>query len=326
MKKQASFDLPALTGAIIRYLPLLMLCGCLILSQTLSPALANDTNGTSANATVPAQTGVSEFSHLIEIKFLADGYVLVEEAVVYSTGTANDIEELVFWVPDNADIMQFQATEMADSTTSGPINYSRNGNFLYFQPHETTGSGGMPLLYGIRYVIQETGEASAFRKVIRDQGTFEYPIARLIVIVDHDEGRVPIISSDEGLSLTADETVHELDYTSFVWTSPQFDELSITLEEQGPDNGSRNGYNSGIIIGILLLVALIRIVVYNKKGSSGDLDELEDSYEAELAVIARIEEDRKKNKLSKEEFESLHKKHTESALKIKSKKEKLKKT
>ena len=75
--------------------------------------------------------------------------------------------------------MQFQTTDMAGSNSAVPVNFTRNGNYLSFNSEEYEGSSGMPLLYGIRYVLPDT-ESEVFRKVIYEHGKLEQPISRLI--------------------------------------------------------------------------------------------------------------------------------------------------
>ncbi|WP_094228292.1 hypothetical protein [Methanolobus psychrotolerans] len=327
MKKQPS---PSNSSAFKKirnhYIPIFIVLSvfCLFLQ---APALANDENegNESAISIVSKQTRISEFSHLIELYFEDDNYVIISESIVYSAGSPNNSEELVLWIPENAEIMQFQVTDMAGSTPISSVNYSRKDNLLYFHSYGTTASDGMPLLYMIRYAVHNHEENPAFRKVIREEEIFEYPISRLIIVVNYEEGNVPAIYSADGFSLVADQVTNGETYTSYVWSSPQFNELSIALQNN-IDTNTGNGHNSGLIAGIILLVIVLAGVVYYKMNRPGYSEELEDLYEAELAVLAQIKEDRIKNKLSREEFEKLHKKHTGNALKIKNKKDKLKKT
>ncbi|WMW22656.1 hypothetical protein RE476_02230 [Methanolobus mangrovi] len=292
-------------------------------------ALSNDSDNISnpsAISTDSEQAGVSEFSHLIEVYFEDDNYLVASESIVYSASSANNSQELVLWIPENAEIMQFQVTDMIASTTATSVNYSRTGDFVSFPSYGDTSSSGMPLLYGIRYVVQSHEEEQTFRKVISEDGIFDYPVSRLIIIVHHEESEIPAITSVSGLQLVADEVISEMNYTSYAWSSPQFNEFSITLINQ--NSGTKTGMwdNYSLIVGIVLLIIVVAAALFYKKNDSGSISDLEDLYEAELAVLAQIKEDRKKKKLSEEEFENLHKKHSDSALKIKNKMEKLKKT
>ncbi len=309
-----------------------MIFTCCLFLQ--APALAHaniseNISDRSAISGIYEQTGISEYNHLIELYFEENDYVLASESIVYSAGSANDSEEFVLWVPENAEIMQFQVTDMAGSSTATSVNYSKEGNFLYFPSYYgTTDSSGMPLLYGIRYATHSHEEVPTFRKVIREDGVFDYPISRLIIVVNHEENEIPAIISAEGLTIAADEIISDKNYTSYIWSFPQFNELSIALEKNNEERAATIPYNSFIMLGILgiIIVIIAAAILHYRKESSGEMSKLEDRYEAELMVLAQIKEDRKKNKLSKEESESLHKKHSDNALKIKSKMEKLKKT
>ncbi|SFM23025.1 hypothetical protein SAMN04488696_0463 [Methanolobus profundi] len=269
---------------------------------------------------------VSEFSHLIEMYFEDDNYIIVSESVVYSTGSVNDSDDLVLWIPENAEIMQFLVTDMTGSASETSVNYSREGNFIYFSADESSTSNVMPLLYGIRYVVHSHEDVATFNKVIRSEGILDYPISRLIIVVNHENSEIPSITSANGIQLVADQASNDDGKTSYIWSSPAFDEFSVTLQSPNSYTNTGTGYNYSLIIGIVLLIVVIGAVLYYKKDSSGKLGELEELYEAELAVIAQIESDRKKKKLSKDDFERIHKKHSDSAAKIKEKMEKLKKT
>ncbi len=329
MKKQSSDKGINPRKYIARYASVfLMLCiFCLFLQ---SPAMAlsdssSNLSDSSATSTDSEQTGTSEFSHLIEVYFEDDNYLVASESIVYSASSANNSKELVLWVPENADIIQFQVSDMTASTTATSVNYSRKHDFLYFSSYGDTSSSGMPLLYGIRYVVHSHEEEQTFRKVISEEGIFEYPVSRLIIIVHHEDNEIPAITSVSGLPLVADEVISDMNYISYAWSSPQFNEFSITLINQNSGTKTGMGYNYSLIMGIILLIIVVAAALFYKKNDSGNISDLEDLYEAELAVLAQIREDRNKKKLSKEEFESLNKKHNENALKIKNKMEKLKK-
>lgn len=308
---------------------MIFICCLFLQASALAHAnISENISDQSAISGIYEQTGISEYNHLIELYFEENDYVFVTESIVYSTGSANDSEEFVLWVPENAEIMQFQVTDMASSSAATSVNYSKEGNFLYFPSYGTTSSSGMPLLYDIRYATHSHEAVPTFRKVIREDEVFDYPISRLIIVVNHEENEIPAIISAEGLTIAADEIISDKNYTSYIWSFPQFNELSIALEKNNDERAATIPYNSFVMLGILgiIIVIMAAAILHYRKESPGEMSKLEDRYEAELTVLAQIKADRKKNKLSKEEFESLHKKHSDNALKIKSKMEKLKKT
>nr|WP_321498622.1 hypothetical protein [uncultured Methanolobus sp.] len=306
---------------------------CIVSLLTPAMALSNDNGTLTADSAIIGQGNVSEYNHLIEVSLLNTGYIVVSESMVYlieSSGNPDsDQTQIKFWIPENAEIMQFQVTDMAGTNSAVPVNYTRGKNYLYFDPEDNEASSGMPLLYGIRYVIPDTGN-EVFQKVIHEDGELEQSINRLITVVYHSEYVVPKITSAEGKTIMADETVAGDNYTSFEWSSPQFEEFNIVTEELEPVTQKQTRYNSGMIIGILLFIAVIGAVLYYKKkdsrGNSKDISELQDLYDAEMAVIARIKHDRKNNKLSQEEYDKLEKRHGQNASKIKKEIEKMKKT
>ncbi|WP_407356175.1 hypothetical protein [Methanolobus sp. WCC5] len=333
MKVKQSSEFPKTMGNTITYLTLfLILSACLILLQIPAQAFQDNTsdiNVSSQDNSSSVISAISEYSHLIEIHFHDNDLLIVSESIVYLMDVTAEDEELVLWVPEAAQITHLQVTDMAGTADVRSLDHERNGSLVYFSSHGISGSNGMPQLYGIRYAIQDSGEGTVYRKVLREQGTFGYPTSRLIIIVAHDEDKVPVIISGEDLLIEADETISETDQTSYVWYSPQFDQLSITLEERDKGLEAEQGY-AGIIAGAILFIIVIA-VLYNRYRRNDSTDpympgELEDLYDAELAVIARIEGDWKKDKLSKEEYDSLHKKHTESAAGIKKRIEKLKRS
>ncbi|MDY0386461.1 MAG: hypothetical protein RBT65_04890 [Methanolobus sp.] len=331
MKEQSSTYAIQSMKYIVRYVPVfLILCVCCVFLQ--APVMADaditeNVSNQSAISGIHEQAGILEYNHLIELYFEENDYVFATESIVYSTGSANGSEELVLWIAENAEVMQFQVSDMANSSTATSVNYSKEGNFLYFPSYYgTTGSSGMPLLYGIRYATHSHEEVPTFRKVIRKDGIFDYPIFRLIIVVNHEENEIPAIISADGLRIVADETTSDKNSTSYIWSTPQFTELKVTLEEDDFNQTAKTPYDSLIVPGILTIIIIAATVLYYRKKTPGNLNDFKDLYEAEMAVIAQIKEDRKKNKLSNEDAERLLKKHSANASKIKSKMEKLKKT
>jgi hypothetical protein len=311
----------------------LSLALCIILLQIPAMALSSDNGNLSVESVTAEQGNISEYNHLIEVSLLDTGYVVVSESMVYLIESAGDQysnqNQIMLLIPENAEIMQFQATDMAGANSALPVNYTRDGNYLYFYSQENEISSGMPLLYGVRYVLPDTGN-EVLRKVIYENGELEQPISRLIVTVYHNENSDISISSENGDLLTADNTVMEANYSSYMWNAPQFNEFTITCEEKELVQNTTTSGNSQIIpILVVIIIVAPAAFYYTKKyapKSSKDINELEDLYEAEMTVIDRIKQDRKNNKLSQEEFDKLKKKHSENASKIKSEMEKLKKT
>jgi hypothetical protein len=326
MKKQLSFNDTETELRILKYsfiFLLILTCGISFQSTVLA-ASENPINvtNTSTTATLSNATGISEYSHLIELSFEENNYIIAGEAIVYSTD-ANSSEELVLWIPENADIMQFQVTDMMASAASTSVNYSREGDLIYFSLPLFENTSSMPLLYGIRYSVHSHEEIPTFHKILREENVFGYPISRLILIVNHEANEIP---SSEGTPIFADEVTNTANQTSYVWNSPGFTEISVTLETENVIQNSEDSSNTLIIPGIILVAIIAAAILYYKKENSGDLSELQDIYDAEMTVIAQIKKDRKNNKLSQKEFESILKKHTDNISKIKNKMEKLKRT
>ncbi|TQD23464.1 hypothetical protein FKV42_13125 [Methanolobus vulcani] len=310
----------------------LSLALCIILLQIPAMALSSDNGNLSVESVTAEQGNVSEYSHLIEVSLLDTGHVVVSESIVYLIDSAEDEysnqSQIMLWISENAEIMQFQASDMAGANSALPVNYTRDGNYLYFYSLENESSSGMPLLYGISYVLPDTGN-EVLRKVIYKEEELEQPISRLIVTVYHNGDAGISISSENEDLLTADNTVMEENYSSYMWNAPKFNEFTITCEEKELVQDTTTSGNSRIIpILIVIIIVVAGGYHYMKKrtpANSNDINELEDLYEAEMIVIDRIKKDRKNNKLSQEEFDKLKKKHSESASKIKSEMEKLKK-
>ncbi|WMW24814.1 hypothetical protein RE474_12130 [Methanolobus sediminis] len=315
------------------FLVCLALTLCTMIMLTPALALSSDNETLPAESIISEQGNVSEYNHLIEVSLLNTGYVVVSESMVYLIESSGNLDskqtEIKLWIPENAEIMQFQTTDMAGSNSVMPVNFTRDGNYLYFYSEKNESSSAMPLLYGIRYVLPDTGD-QVLRKVIYKNGELEQPISRLILTVYHDDNTGISLSSENGALLTADDTLMEANYSSYVWNTPEFNEFTITREEKDlVQDTATSGNNLVIPVLIVILIVVAAGYYYMRKNSpanSKDINELEDLYEAEMAVLDRIKKDRKNNKLSQEEFDKLEKKHSESASKIKKEMEKLKKT
>lgn len=326
MQKQ-SFTNKTKKGKNIQFTIILILCITFLLSH--NPAMAFPENTDNANNTSVVnstdQSEVSEFSHLIELYFEDNNYILAGESVVYSTNKENVSDQLVMWVPENAEIMQFFATDMMESGSTVSINYSRQNGVLYFNRPGNLTSGGMPLLYKIRYVVHSHEEIPTFNKVISEEGPLDHQVSRLILLINHQKDQVPVITSADGSPIKADDTANEDNKTSYIWSSPQFSEFSVALQKNSYPQTSGTSFGSFMIPGIIVLIIITVAIMYYRSQRNGDLKELEDIYEAEMEVISRIKEDRKNNRLSKDEYESVLKKHTDNVSKIKRKMEKQKK-
>lgn len=311
---------------------ILALCICFVIFQT--PAMAFSEYASNGNNTYNVfdptdQNKISESSHLIELYFEDNNYILAGESVVYSIADENNNTELVMWIPENAEILQFLAADMMRGSSAIPINFSRQDDLLYFAEDQNISFGGMPLLYEIRYTVHSHEETATFTKIIREEDYFGYPVSRLILLVHHQEDEIPSVTLADGTPIIADEVNSEATQTAYIWSAPQFNDFSVILQKNSyaptTESSPESSVNSLIVPGIVALVIVGAAVLYYKH-DSGNIDKLEDIYEAELAVIARIKEDRKKNVLSKDEYESILQKHANNAEKVKSKMEKLKKT
>jgi len=337
MKQTSSPYFSYISSSISKFKPSYLVCLalalCTMLMITPALALSPDNVTLSPESMTSGQGNVSEYNHLIEVSLLNSGYIVVSESMVYLIDPTNkqhsNQSQIMFWIPENSQIMQFQTTDMAGSNSVMPVNFTRDGNYLYFYSEKNESSSGMPLLYGIRYVLPDTGD-EVLRKVIYKKGELEQPISRLILTVYHDENTGISLSSENGALLTADDTVLEANYSSYVWSTPEFNEFTITRNEKDlVQNTATSGNNLVIPLVIIILIVVVAGYYYMRKNSSAnskDINELEDLYEAEMAVLERIKKDRKNNKLSKKEFDKLEKKHSESASKIKKELEKIKKT
>lgn len=278
-------------------------------------------NNSSISAISYSGDGITEASHLIELYFEEDNYILAGESVVFSQ-PENSSEKLVMWIPENASIMQFFSYDMMGSSAANTVNYSRDGDLLYITQSDNVNSTGMPLIYEIRYTLAGMDQTSTpvFTKFIRSDESFGYPVSRLILLVHHGENEVPSIISADGTTITADEVRSESNRTSYIWSSPQFEKFSVTLQKEQTAAGSLDRF----ILPLIMILIIAAAVVYYKKREKRDLTELQDIYDAQMAVIAKIKEDRKKNLLSGEEYENILKKHTENASRIKEKMERKK--
>lgn len=311
----------------------LVLTFIIISMATPAIALSSENQTSPAESMMAYQGDVSEYNHLIEVSLLNTGYVVVSESMVYLIESTEDQDsnqtEIKLWIPENAEIMEFQVTDMAGTNSVVPVNYTRGTNYLYFYSEKNESSSGMPLLYGIKYVLPDTGN-EVLRKVIYEKEELEQPISRLIVTVYHDENTEISFSSENGPLLTVDDTVLEANYSSYTWNMPAFNEFTIAREEkEAVQNTEKSDNNLAIPMLIVIIIVAPAAFYYTRKytpKSLKDINELEDLYDAEIAVLARIKQDRKNDKLSQEEFHRLEKKHSESLSKIKSELEKLKKT
>ncbi len=337
MKQISSSNLPYIRSFTSKFKPASLVCLAMaffIMSMTTSAmALSSDNETLSAESIITDQGNVSEYNHLIEVSLLNSGYVVVSESMVYLIETAEGQDlnqtEIKLWIPENAEIMDFQVTDMAGANSAVPVNYTRGTNYLYFYSEENESSSEMPLLYGIKYVLPDPGD-EVLRKVIYENGELEQPISGLILTVYHDENTGISLSSENGALLTADNSVLESNYSSYTWNMPAFNEFTITREEkEAVKNTEKSDNNLAIPMLIVIIIVAPAAFYYTRKytpKSLKDINELEDLYDAEMAVLSQMKQDRKNDKLSMDEFEKLEKKHSEKASKIKSELEKLKKT
>jgi hypothetical protein len=317
--------------------PSFLVCLALVLfimSMTTSAIALTSGNETLATESMMTEQGnVSEYSHLIEVSLLNTGYIVVSESMVYLIDSIEDEDfnqtEIKLWLPENAEIMQFQVVDMSGTSSAVPVNFTRYDNYLYFYSDDNEASSEMPLLYGIRYVLPDTGD-EVLRKVIYKNGELEQPISRLILTVYHDENTGISLSSENGVLLIADDTVMEANYSTYTWSTPEFNEFTIFREEKEPvQNTEASDTNLTIPILIVIIIVAPAAFYYTRKyapQNSKDINELQDLYDAEMTVLSQIKKDRKNNKLSQEEFEKVNKKHSENASKIKREMENMKKT
>jgi len=261
-------------------------------------------------------------SHLIEVDLSHENAIFVQESIVFSVSlNVSEIpDNLAINVPGSAEIDSFQRVEMM-GTGSEPINYTRDGDILYFDDSKRLQESSLPAIYEIRYVIKDNAAISyrSFSKVLHSSEQVFYPIGRLTVAVSHPEGVHVHLTNEIGNAIKADTVETNVNIVTFAWNNP--DIAALTVNTHSPVEQSSDG-NVPVAFLFLLAFGAVVVVVYmlysKRKGNAG-IRELEDQYESLLTVILQIEDDHKSKILSDKEFLSLHKKYKSQAMDIKKK-------
>ncbi len=322
MKKQKS-STTSLTNSIVsgKVIFVLILISSMILLMV--PSTAFPESNISADGTTDQRSEATVLRHLVNVDLSDESFILVTESIVYSLNRSNDENRLMMRIPAGASIMQFTVTDMTDSTSSYNVDYLREGSLLLFDNYAYTGSNEMPFLYDIRYVVPMGDKEPSFSKLLRDEGYFYYNISRFVLVVKHKDNWSPIIRTNDGFPLVAEEIGREPERTTYIWSSPAFDSIDVNVKILDDGSIFNGGHFFWILVGALVFFTILAVGINRKQQDlPNDPDELEALYESELIVLSRIKEDYKDKKLNKEEFDSFYKEHSENLSRIKKKMEK----
>lgn len=307
-----------------RLLALVLIVTCLLLSTNAASGFYE--NGDDSLLLNLSTAQITRSSHLIELDLSHENAIFVQESIVFSISEGKFPDKLAIILPETAEIDSFQRVEMMGAN-SEHINYSRSGDILFFNDSEHLQESSMPALYEVRYAIKDdaTLASRSFLKVLYRSDQVSYPISRLAVVATYPEGVHVHLTDGMGNAVKADSVETETNTVSFAWTSPDIDVLVVnTHDPVEPVSGTKS---SGGFVFLLASGAFILMVfiLYSRRKGNADIRNLEDNYEALLAVILKLEEDHKKKLISKKEFQSLHKKYRYQAMETKKKMDNLKK-
>ncbi|WP_406662234.1 hypothetical protein V7O66_06160 [Methanolobus sp. ZRKC3] len=313
MKKGTGFK----KSNICRSLVLIIVFSCLLISINSTSGFYNVNGSDSFNSSMEQ---IIESSHLIELDLNHEGTIFVQESIVFSVSGEEALDNLIIHIPETAEVTSFKRIEMM-GTDSKQIEYLRDQDALYFNDSERLYQSSMPALYEISYVLEDGKNAysHSFSKVLHDSEKTSYPISRLAVVVNYPEGVHVSLTDAIGNALKADEIKDESNTVSFTWTSPDFDVLLVSTHK-AVEQGSAKNIQNIFVLALVSVTALVLVfVLYSKRKKNADIHDLEDRYEALLAVILQTEEDRKNKVISDQEFKALHKKYKQQAMEVKKK-------
>ena len=261
-------------------------------------------------------TRLIESSHLIEIDLTHEGVIPVQESIVFSVTGNGTTDKLMITVPETAEVISVQRTEMMGSG-SEQVDYTRVQDTLYFNDPERFSESPIPALYEIKYVLYEDSDihSRSFSKTLQDKERSTYPISRLAVLVNDSESVHVRLTDATGNRLKADEVKSTTGTVSFTWINPDFDVLTVNTHVPVDENAGALKEKIGILL-ILALITGAASVFYSKK-KKGDINDLEDRYEALVGVIIQIEEDWNNKVITEQEFKELHKKYKQHATETK---------
>ena len=266
--------------------------------------------------------GISFQQYIIDLDMSFADEILAQETWTLS-GEGN-ITTIGLSVPQDAVIMRFQKQDMSNVTSAVDLEYNRTGDIFSFSDNISSVSLESPQLYGLIYLLQSDSDAD-FSKKLLVSGYQPAAIHSLVLNIKTNQGVEPVLFDENGNSLSSNSQ-KDGNITTFFFTHPSFNEISVSTKEQ---RGSNNFMYFSALFFIVGLLALGGAIYVNKKNKDThknvDNRELEYRYAAIQKVLSTIDSDLKEKIIDEDIHSAMSAKYKKEASAIRKETDKMKK-
>lgn len=266
--------------------------------------------------------GISFQQYIIDLDMSFADEILAQETWTLS-GEGN-ITTIGLSVPQDAVIMRFQKQDMSNVTSAVDLEYNRTGDLFSFSDNVPSISSESPQLYSLVYLLPDKSNEQ-FTKVLTVPGYQPSSIHSLVLNVKTNQNVDPVVFDENGILLSSNSQ-KEGNITTFSFSHPSFNDISVSTKEQ---RGSNNFMYFSALFFIAGLLALGGAIYVNKKNKNThknvDNRELEYRYAAIQKVLSTIDSDLKEKIIGEDVHSAMSAKYKKEASLIKKKLEKMKK-
>lgn len=277
--------------------------------------------GRDVNNTTASDQDIVLLQHLIEIDSLLpvpENNINIRETLIFrNVGSKDFLGTLRTWIPDGAENIMVNRSEMMTTGEMIYLPFAREGNILSWEDYVEKNSQ-LPFLYVVEYDMK----AEAAGK-LSDTGRFSkklvYPafinyrymerpdLAAVVVKVAFPPGFSARFLDENGIVITPSDTAEN--ETIFRFRSPQFKEINVEFSKTTVIPQSSQGYAVYIVLGILVILVLLYPVIKKRSGHENKTEEApgteDEPVDDEPSSASSLEKDHEGK--SRKELEDLRK-------------------
>jgi len=227
----------------------------------------SDQNGVDLKNTTKSDQNIVLIQHLIEVDAVSlqsENRLFVRETLIFrNIGTENFSGFLRTWIPDEAQDIKLNRSEMMTGGGVEPLPFIQNGNIISWQDFIEKNSV-LPDLYMIEYTLGQEARGT-FSQIEKYSKKLTYPtlinyqymqkpgLPAVVLKITKPDGSSVTLMDENRNKISPTEVSEEGNSIINRFNSPQFKELNIEISKPVIPSAQLAGY---VIIGLVILLAL----------------------------------------------------------------------
>ncbi len=236
------------------------------------------------NNTTESDQDIVLVQHLIEVdavKLQSQNKLLMRETLIFrNTGTKNFSGFLRTWVPDGAEDINLNISEMMTGGGFEPLPFVKNGSIISWQDFVEKNSR-LPFLYVIEYTLGQEPKGT-FSQIERYSKKLAYPtlinyryvqrpdLPAIVLRITKTEGSSVTLMDENRNKISPSEVSEEGNSVINRFYSPEFKELNVEISKSAIPSASIAGY---LILGLVILLVISYPIIRTKSEKIQALEE-----------------------------------------------------